>query len=76
MGDDWIVVSLFIVGFIVGIVMLIMVAWMLLFWMKEIKECWKVHTRIRYYFCLTILGTAVNLALGICGFFFVVNDPE
>lgn len=47
--------------------MLFIVTWLLLFRMEEIKKCWKLHARIRYYSGLTIVGTAVNLGLGICG---------
>ena len=47
--------------------MFTIVAWLLLFRLPEIKECWGLHSRIRYYFGLTLVGTAVNLALGICG---------
>eukprot|EP00903_Cladosiphon_okamuranus_P012697 g11872.t1 len=47
--------------------MLLIVIWLVLFRVKEIKECWMLHRRIRYYFVLTISGMAVNLGLGICG---------
>ena len=47
--------------------MLVIVAWLLLFRMTEIKACWKVHARIRFYSMLTLVGTAVNLSIGICG---------
>ena len=50
--------------------MLTVVAWLLLFRLREIKECWKIHARIRFYFMLTLVGIAVNLVLGING---VVN---
>ena len=55
------------VEFVVGICMLAIVAWLLMFRMKDIKECWKQHHLFRYYFGLTIIGTAANLGLGICG---------
>lgn len=68
---------MFYVEFIVGICMLVTVVYLLLFRMKEMKEAWKVHVRIRYYFGLTLLGTVVNLALGICGtIFFILEKPE
>lgn len=57
----------FAVELAVGVCMAIIVAWLLWFRMKEIKQCWKLHVRIRYYLCLTIFGTAVYLALGIGG---------
>lgn len=55
------------VEFVVGVCMLAIVAWLLMFRMKDIKECWKQHHLFRYYFGLTIIGTAANLGLGICG---------
>ncbi|CAN0304949.1 unnamed protein product [Ectocarpus sp. 6 AP-2014] len=39
-------------------------------------ECWRIHPRIRYYFGLTIIGTAVNLAVGISGTVYVVGGSE
>lgn len=72
--QNWIILSLFYVEFFAGACMFIMVAWLLLFWMEEVKKCWKVHTRIRYYFGLTVIGTANNLAIGICGITYVVGD--
>lgn len=74
--NNFLTISLFLVEFIVGICMFFVVAWLLLFRMTETKECWKLHRRIRYYFCLTALGTAVNLTLGICGTAFVANDRQ
>lgn len=63
--------------FIVGVFMFVMVVWLLLFRTKAIKECWMTHVRIRYYFGLTLLGTVVNLALGVCGTIFVsIDNPE
>ena len=57
--------------------MLCIVAWLLVFRMKEIRERWRLHRRIQYYFSLTIIGTAVNLALGICGILTVfLDNPE
>ncbi|CAB1115368.1 unnamed protein product [Ectocarpus sp. CCAP 1310/34] len=73
---DWSVVSRFLFEFIVGICMIAIVAWLLLFRMKEIKECWKVHTRIRYYFGLTLIATGVNLVLGIFGTVYIVGEGQ
>ncbi|CAN0277721.1 unnamed protein product [Ectocarpus sp. 6 AP-2014] len=70
------VISRFFFEFIVGICMIGIVAWLLLFRMKEIKECWKVHTRIRYYFGLTLIATAVNLVLGIFGTVYIVGGRQ
>ena len=56
--------------------MLLIVSTLLVFRLKEIKECWKIHGRIRFYFGLTLVGTAVNLALGICGTIYVLNDRK
>ncbi|CAM9206947.1 unnamed protein product [Ectocarpus sp. 4 AP-2014] len=75
-AGDWLAVSRFFLEFIVGICMFVIVAWLLLFRMNEVKECWKVHARIRYYFGLTLIGTTVNLALGVCGTIYVVGGRE
>ena len=64
---DFIQVSYFSVELVVGICMFAIVAWLLLFRLNEIIECWKSHRRIRYYFGLTLVGTAVNLSVGIIG---------
>ncbi|CAM9316648.1 unnamed protein product, partial [Ectocarpus fasciculatus] len=69
-----VVISTFMVEFLVGICMLAIVSWLLLFRMTEIKECWKMHACLRYYFGLTLLGTVGNLALGVCGTIYVVGD--
>ncbi|CAM9240864.1 unnamed protein product [Ectocarpus sp. 4 AP-2014] len=73
---DAVVVSIFFLEFMVGICMIVIVAWLLLFRMKEVKECWRIDERIRYYFCLTLLGTAVNIAIGICSTLFVIGDTD
>ena len=57
----------FVVEFVVGVLMACIVTWLLALRMKEIKVCWKLHRQIRYYMGLTIIGTAVNLGLGISG---------
>ncbi|CAB1104991.1 unnamed protein product [Ectocarpus sp. CCAP 1310/34] len=75
-GSDWITVSRFYLEFFVGICMFVIVAWLLLFRMTEIKECWKTHARIRYYFGLTLIATGVNLILGICGVIYLIGDRE
>ena len=56
--------------------MFVIVAWLLMFRMQAIKECWKMHARIRYCFGLTLIATAVNLALGICGIIYVAGKRE
>ena len=67
-GDNKIMqISYFYVEFFVGICMFFIVAWLLLFRFKEIKECWAIHARIRFYFGLTLVGTAANLGVGVCG---------
>ncbi|CAN0497251.1 unnamed protein product, partial [Ectocarpus sp. 12 AP-2014] len=73
---DAVVVSLFFLEFMVGIGMFVIVAWLLLFRMKEVKECWRIDVRIRYYFCLTLLGTAVNIGIGICSTVSVIGDMD
>lgn len=62
--------------FIAGIGMLFVVVWLLIFRSKEVKECWKLHARIRYYFGLTLVGTGTNLALGICGTLFLAGGRD
>ncbi|CAN0058933.1 unnamed protein product [Ectocarpus sp. 6 AP-2014] len=70
---DVVVVSIFFLEFIVGLCMFVIVAWLLLFRLKEVKECWRIHTRIRYYLCLTVLGTGISLSIGICSTVFVLG---
>lgn len=72
--NDWVNISMFLLEFIVGICMLVIVGWLALFRMKEIDECWKIHARIRYYFGLTLIGTVVNLTLGTVGMDFVFHN--
>ncbi|CAM9759379.1 unnamed protein product [Ectocarpus fasciculatus] len=72
----WMTISGFFLEFIVGTCMFAIVAWLLLFRTKEVMECWRLHARIRYYFCLTAIGIAVNLALGISGTIYVVDGRE
>lgn len=76
MLGDWIDISMFFVDAIVGMFMLVTVAWLVLFRMKELKDCWNVHLRIRYYFGLTIIGIVVNLALGVCGVVYVSDESS
>lgn len=73
---DWIVISTFFLELAVGACMFLIVSWLLLFRLKEIKECWHLYTSIRFYFGLTLIGTAVNLALGLCGTFYVLQNFE
>ncbi|CAM9367049.1 unnamed protein product, partial [Hapterophycus canaliculatus] len=75
-AQDWIIASSFFIEFFVGVSMLVIVTWLLLFRVKEIKECYKIHTRIRYYFGLTLIATAVNLAVGVCGTIYLARDLE
>ncbi len=56
--------------------MFAIVAWLLAYRMDEIKQCWQLHVRIRYYFGLTILATVVNLGLGICGTLWLVEEKR
>ena len=70
-------VLIFIVQFIVGVCMFIILVWLLAFRMKEVKACWRRHRHIRHYFSLTVIGTFVNLGLGICGTInIVIANPE
>eukprot|EP00903_Cladosiphon_okamuranus_P012715 g11887.t1 len=75
-SSRWVKVSTFYIELFVGVCMVFIVAWLLLFRMNEIKECWKLHVRIRYYFGLTIVGTAANIGLGICGTIYAIRDEE
>lgn len=63
----WIEISFFLMEFGVGVCMLAILAWLVLFRVNELKECWRVNGRTRYYLGLTVLATANNLALGTCG---------
>ncbi|CAM9158442.1 unnamed protein product [Hapterophycus canaliculatus] len=74
--DKFMLTSVFFMEFVVGACMLGIVMWQLLFRMQEVKECWRIHLRIRYYFGLTLLGTVANLALGICGTIYVASDNK
>eukprot|EP00903_Cladosiphon_okamuranus_P018745 g17250.t1 len=75
--DDFINVSYLWVELFVGVCMFIIVVWLVLFRMEEIKECWIIHRRMRYFFGLTVVGTAVNLGVGICGLVNVLDrNPE
>ena len=71
---DFVVASTFYVEFFVGICMLVIVVWLMVYRMEEIKQCWQIHARIRYYFGLTVLATVVNLGLGICGTLSVIEE--
>ncbi|CAN0305440.1 unnamed protein product [Ectocarpus sp. 6 AP-2014] len=68
--------SMYVMELFVGICMFGIVSWLLTFRVKEIKECWEAHIRIRYYFGLTLFGTAVNLGLGICGVVYIIGDQQ
>eukprot|EP00903_Cladosiphon_okamuranus_P012468 g11677.t1 len=72
-ANVFIQIFFFYVEFFVGICMLLTVSWLLMFRLREIKECWKLHARIRFYFVLTLIGTAINLSIGICGLINVLS---
>ncbi|CAM9229449.1 unnamed protein product [Scytosiphon promiscuus] len=74
--NTYMLASVFFLEFLVGILMFTIVAWQLLFRRQEIRECWTIHVRIRYYFGLTLLGTLANLALGICGTIYIANGAK
>lgn len=77
LAENWMIISLFLVSFIVGIFMFTAMAWLMLFRMEDLKECWELHVGIlRYYVGLTVIGAAVNLTLGICGTLYVLANPE
>ncbi|CAN0438485.1 unnamed protein product [Ectocarpus fasciculatus] len=56
--------------------MFAIVAWLLLFRMKEVMECWRIDTRMPYCFCLNLFGTAVDVGIGICNTVFVIGDMQ
>eukprot|EP00752_Nemacystus_decipiens_P002666 g2494.t1 len=67
-------ISFFYVEFFVGLCMSAVVIWLLIFRMKEVKECWNLHVRIRFYFALTLIGIAVNTTIGVCGTINFLSD--
>lgn len=70
-------ISVFIVELSVGICMMLVVSWLLMFRAKEAKQCWARFARIRYYFGLTLLATVVNITLGVCGILHAAHvDPR
>ena len=62
------------VEFFVGICMFFIVGWLLLFRMKEVKECWKTHALFRFYVGPTLVGTAVHLSIGASGTVNIFSD--
>lgn len=73
-GQTFIQLSWCYVQFFVGVCMFVIVAWLLIFRTKELKECWKTHARFRFYVEPTLVGTAVHLGLGVCGTIDVVSE--
>lgn len=73
---DVIIASFFFVQFFAGICIFFIVAWLIAYRLEEAVQCWKIHARIRYYFGLTALATAVNLGIGICGTLFITLGPQ
>lgn len=72
--NDWITLSFVFMDFVVGVYMFAIVAWLVRYRMKELKDCWQGNTPIRYYFCLTLIGIVLDLALGVCGIVFVSHE--
>lgn len=68
---------MFFVEITMGIIMFVMVLLLLIFRMPELKQCWQVHLRIKFYFVLTIIAIVVNLAVGVGGLLFIAwkDDP-
>lgn len=73
---DWIRTSEFLLEMIAGVVMLAIVCGILLLRRPELKQCWVIHRRIKYYFGLTVIATTVNLVLGINGILFLIWDRD
>lgn len=51
--------------------MFVIVTMLLVFRLPELRECWKIHRRIRFYFGLTVIAIAVNLAVGVGGLLYL-----
>ncbi|CAN0277777.1 unnamed protein product [Ectocarpus sp. 6 AP-2014] len=74
--NEWMFIAGFFLEFFAGICMFGIAVWLLLFRVTEVKECWAVHARIRYYFGLTRIGIIVNLAVGVCGTIYILGSPQ
>lgn len=72
-AGTFVAISVFIVELSVGVCMLIVVSWLVLLRTTEVKKCWAMHARVRYYFGLTLLATVVNITLGACGILHAAN---
>lgn len=61
---------------LVGVCMLVVVSLLLVFRWQELKECWNIHRRIRFYFGLTVIAIVVDLALGVGGVIYVAYNRK
>lgn len=68
--------SSFLVDFIAGVYEFAIVAWLLTFRMKEFKDSWKAHARIRHYFGLTLTAVVIYFTLGVTGLVFIKSASD
>lgn len=68
---DWICVASSTLAMVAGVFMSIIVGTLFVFRLPELRACWKVHRRMKYYFGLTAIGIVVNLTMGIGGVLFL-----
>lgn len=64
----------FYMEFATGITMMVAVALLLAFRMPELRQSWRLHRRVRFYFGLTIIAIVTSVAQGICGTIFIVTN--
>lgn len=69
----WIVTGYYLLEFITGFVMSVIVGLLLAFRMPELVQCWRLHKRIRFYFVLTAVAIVVSIGQGICGALFIIS---
>lgn len=68
--------SAFVFELFVAIVMLFIVGVLVVFRLPELKQCWKVHRRVKFYFCLTVIAIVVDLCIAIGGILFLTWDKD
>lgn len=59
-----------------GAIMAIIVGTLFVFRLPEVRECWNMHRRIRFYFSLSIIGIIVHMAVGVGGLLYVTWKEE
>lgn len=73
---DWLFVSTFAFELFVAVVMLVIVIVLLLRRSPELRQCWKVHRRVRSYICLSGIAIVADFAMGVAGILWLVYDDE